>query len=132
MVTPSDMAPWRMPHMWWARGSPIWGGIRKMIDLCIKHQLKGWEKEDDPPSYVNPTPLLIMFAMTITLLYLLHLGEYTATTNDDTALCICDVQLWIGTHFTCPITAPLAEIAATTSAYLIFTTQQNRTEWNAQ
>jgi hypothetical protein len=115
------------------------------IDFRIRRQLKGWEKEDDPPSRVKPIPLLILYIvisiafsatsseatkaiadMAITaFFYLLRPGEYTGTTVDDAAFRFCDVQLWIGTWFIYPITSSIPDIAAATSASLVFTTQKN-------
>jgi hypothetical protein len=61
----------------------------------------------------------------ITFFYLLRIGECTGNTSDDTALRICNLELWIG-NLTVPImTAPVEQILASTSASLYFTTQMN-------
>jgi hypothetical protein len=62
---------------------------------------------------------------TIIFFYLLRPGEYTGTTNDGAVIRLCDLQLWVGNQAVNLMYATEAQILASTSASLVFTTQKN-------
>jgi hypothetical protein len=115
------------------------------IDFCIQRHIRGWEREDDPPTRVKPIPVQILIVIislafgehhseanqtiadmtTITLFYLLRPGEYTGTTNHGAAFRMCDLQLWVDNHFVDVMHVTEAHFLASTSASLVFATQKN-------
>jgi hypothetical protein len=62
---------------------------------------------------------------TIILFYLLRPGEYTGTTNDGAAFRQCGLQLWVGNQAVDVMHATEAQLLASTSASIVFTTQKN-------
>jgi hypothetical protein len=115
------------------------------IDFCIQHQIRGWKREDDPPTRVKSIPVQILMVIialafgehhskanqaitdmtTIAFFYLLWSGEYTGTTNDGAAFRLCDLQLWVGNQAVDLMHATEAQLIASTSASLVFATQKN-------
>jgi hypothetical protein len=85
------------------------------INFQIQHQIKAYEKTDDPPRCVKPVPIVIVIyilqmaydeyhAVTsmaianmicIALFFLLFPGEFTGTTSDDTPFRLQDVGIYI-------------------------------------
>jgi hypothetical protein len=83
-----------------------------IISLTLgEHHIKAYQATTDMP--------------TITLFYPLRPGEYTGTTNDGAAFRLCDLQLWVGNHAVDVMHATEAQLIASTSASLVFTTQKN-------
>jgi hypothetical protein len=101
---------------------------------------------DDPPTRVKPIPVKILMVIislafgehhskaneaiadmtTITLFYILRPGEYTGTTNDGAAFRLCDLQLWVGNQAVDVMHVMESQLFTSTSASLVFTTQNNR------
>ena len=61
----------------------------------------------------------------IAFFYLLRPGEYTGTTNDNAPFRLQDVQLFVGSRRLTLLHATEADLQASTSASLTFTTQKN-------
>jgi hypothetical protein len=62
---------------------------------------------------------------TIALFYLLQPGEYTGTINDGAAFRLCDLQLSASNQTVDVMHATEAQLHASTSASLVFTTHKN-------
>jgi hypothetical protein len=85
------------------------------IYFWSSHRIRAYKKEDSPPKWVKPIPIIIIIFLlaqaygqerddgavaiadiiTITIYYLLHAGEYMGATSDDAAFWIEDVALYI-------------------------------------
>jgi hypothetical protein len=61
----------------------------------------------------------------IAFFFLLRPNEYTGATSDGAAFRLRDLQLWIGNQTVGVMHAPEAQLLASTSASLVFTTQKN-------
>ena len=117
------------------------------LDYRITQQLRAWSKLDDPPKRVRPAPVTLVLHILhmayahgapspaecaiadmacLAFFYLLRPGEYTGTTNDDAAFTLNDIHLYIGTRRLALDTSPIADLEASTSVGLYFTTQKNQ------
>jgi hypothetical protein len=115
------------------------------IDFRIQRQLRSYRRTDPPPSRVKPVPIQVLHSVlnrafgthgtaasqavadmiVIAFYYLLRPGEYTGTTTDNAPFRLQDVQLFIGRRRLTLLQASPADLQASTSASLTFTTQKN-------
>ena len=119
------------------------------VQLRIANQLKGYKKQDPPPTRVKPVPIqLIAHATaaahasgdvfviaqadctTIGFFYLMRPGEYAKSSarTDSTPFRLCDVQFQVGAARFRGDLIPLDQLALceqATLALLTFTTQKN-------
>ena len=117
------------------------------IDFRLQRQSRFWSKLDDPPDRVKPIPITMVmyllrlayddnpivpaeqaFADTICIafFFLLRPGEYTGTSDDDTAFRLSDIRLFIGARRICLASASDRELEAASAVKLHFTTQKNQ------
>ena len=115
------------------------------IDLRIRSQLRGYAKADPPPTRTKPVPvqvcinaikqaiqhghiksLAISDMMTLGYYFLLHPGEHTAPTNEEsTPFRLCDVELKVGVARYNATTIPLDLLPNVSFVLYTFTTQKN-------
>jgi hypothetical protein len=117
------------------------------IDFRIQRQIKAYAKTDDPPRRVKPVPIIIVVyilqlaydaargvadtaiadMICITFVFLLHPGEYTGTTSDNTPFFLKDVTAYVRNRKLVFFLCSEAELDAATSVFYTFTTQKNGT-----
>ena len=116
------------------------------IDFRLQRQDRNYKRLDPPPDRVKPIPVqVVMHALAaaygvagtialqciadmccIAFFFLLRPGEYTGTKGGNTCpFKFQDVQLFIGSRRLDLLTAPLADLKASTSTSLTFTNQKN-------
>jgi hypothetical protein len=107
-------------------------------------QLRGYAKEDDPPTRVKPIPAqvihhaanlarqhgtveanAIMNMICMAFFFLCRPGEYTAPTGDNTPFHLCDVMFYIGLRRVLAHNAMPDDLACATFVCLTFTSQKN-------
>lgn len=113
-------------------------------DFRLRRMYSAWTKEDDPPSRVEPVPMLILLraaelagpsardqatidCIWMAFYYLLRPGEYANASGDAKhPFCLADVQFKIGhQHFFDAHLATVHQLLAATFTSLTFTTQKN-------
>ena len=125
---------------------PRMSTIDGKIDFRLRRQKRSWKKGDAPPKRVKPCPITIVIwllnraydsdisnhsdmsmadMICIAFFFLLRPGEYTGITTDDAAFSLNDVYLYLGKRKLPLATATDAELKASTSCALHFTTQKN-------
>jgi hypothetical protein len=118
------------------------------IDFRIQRQIKAYAETDDPPVRVKAMPVIIIVyilqlaydterrvadttiagMICITFFFLLHPGEYTGTTSDDTPFRLEDVSAYVRDRQMDVLLCSEAELDATTLGSYTFTTHKNRTQ----
>jgi hypothetical protein len=123
---------------------PRWATDTNTIDLRLSRQIKGYAKDDAPPSRVKPIPLPILREATslaqragdptslatidmlwIAFFFLLRPGEYTRPSEYSHPFRIQDVQLWQESMAVDLLTCPLVQLQTCTFVSLTFAEQKN-------
>jgi hypothetical protein len=117
------------------------------IDFRIQRQIKVYAKTDDTPPRVKPVPIIIVVyilqlaynaargvantdiadMICIAFFFLLHPGEYTGTTSDDTPFRLEDDSAYVRDRELDLFLCSEAELDAATSVSYTFKTQKNGT-----
>ena len=148
VVTPYELARWKMPCERWARRMSPDPRLNSHghLDFRLTALYRSWSKVDDPPSRVKPLPGTLL-AQTVQLahqegtpvanaagavlilghFFLLRPGEYMGTPNDtlDTLFRLRDLTLWVGSRSLDHLHCPIPDLHAATFATLTFTRQKN-------
>ena len=125
---------------------PCFSLIDGKIDFRLRRQKRSWKKGDAPPKRVKPCPITIVIwllncaydadmsnnsdmsmadMICIAFFFLLRPSKYTGITTDDAAFSLNDVYLYLGKRKLPLATTTDAELKASTSCALHFTTQKN-------
>jgi hypothetical protein len=113
-------------------------------DFRLRRMYSAWKKEDDPPSRVEPVPMIILLraaelcgstardeatmdCIWMAFYYLLRPGEYANASGDAKhPFCLADVELKIGLQHIFDVhLASVPQLLSATFTSLTFTTQKN-------
>jgi hypothetical protein len=117
--------------------------IAGSTEFRLGRQLRGYTREDPPPSRTKPIPISVLHhvlsitmqddipgqavadMIAIAFFFLLRPGEYTAPTADNTPFKLNDVQFWVGMRRVTGLLSTENDRQSATFVTLEFTTQKN-------